>query len=286
MGRAKSRGSITFFFLVMLVLTAGVGTVLLRVLGEEVKSGEISRTARQQSLLFHSACKVLNGEPFLQKGETEQMPAVILAPGQPELILKRNGKGRRDAGYLCEEETLELWQNGYQPMEAVRLQMEMPGAEDGRAASGIWDGTLDGTKPKVDFGEFPRLNWSPFPDKERLKAPLAGQLFYESYKKAVKWNGRQQIRGRGILVIPHHLTIGAGCHMEGDFRIFSAGTVTVEGDTVLDKVYIYAAQNINISKNSHLAGILAAKGRVQLEEGAEFVPDASVLEPFRTPFIF
>ncbi len=286
MGRAKVPGSITFFFLVMMVLAGSVGTILLKIQVQRVKSKEISRVARQQSVLFHSASKVLQNETFLRKGEKQQLPPVSFSPQGAAVVLKRQGLGRRRSEYLCEEESLELWQGEYQPMAAVRIQMEMPGALNGKVISGIWDATTDGVKPRVDFGEFPQLSWSPFPDTERLKAPLAGYLFYETVKKPVRWTNQEHIRGHGILVIPSSLIIGAGCKIEGDFRIFVAGAVKVEEQAILDKVYMYSAKDINISKSSHLTGILAAKGRVQLEEGAVFVPDASVLEPYQTPFIF
>lgn len=286
MERAKSPGSITFFFLVVMVLAGGLGTTLLKIQAQRVKSEEISRVARQQAALFHSASKALLEEPFLKKGEKQQLPPVSLSPKGSAVVLRRQGMARRRSGYLCEEESLKLWQGEYQPMAAVRIRMEMPGAVNGKAISGIWDASTDSVKPRVDFGEFPQLSWSPFPDKERLKAPLAGYLFLETVKKPIHWTNQEHIRGRGILVIPSSLVIGSGCKLEGDFRIFVAGTVKIEEQAVLDKVYIYAAKDINISKNSHLTGILTAKGRVQLEEGAVFVPDASVLEPYQTPFIF
>lgn len=69
MGRAKAPGGITFFFLVVMVLAGGLGTTLLKIQAQRAKSEEISRAARQQAALFHSASKVLLEEPFLKKGE-------------------------------------------------------------------------------------------------------------------------------------------------------------------------------------------------------------------------
>ena len=70
--------------------------------------------------------------------------------------------------------------------------------------------------------------------------------------------------------------------MPGDFRFLANGDITVHSGARLDKVYLCATGTLTLEKGARVKGILACRGPVVIQEGAEFEKDESVMGVFCT----
>ena len=88
-----------------------------------------------------------------------------------------------------------------------------------------------------------------------------------------------------MLVPQGALTFSNGFRVEGDFRIYCGGSLTLGEGVYMDKVLLYSAGAMKIGKNSHINGIIVSDGIVELGENVTYTEDRSVLQPFLTRYL-
>lgn len=90
------------------------------------------------------------------------------------------------------------------------------------------------------------------------------------------------LQGSGILVNRGSIRFRQGFRCQGDFRFLANGDITVHSGARLDKVYLCATGTLTLEKGAKVKGILACRGPVVIQEGAEFEKDESVMGVFCT----
>ena len=90
------------------------------------------------------------------------------------------------------------------------------------------------------------------------------------------------LQGSGILVNRGSIRFRQGFRCQGDFRFLANGDITVHSGARLDKVYLCATGTLTLEKGARVKGILACRGPVVIQEGAEFEKDESVMGVFCT----
>lgn len=117
-----------------------------------------------------------------------------------------------------------------------------------------------------------------------MEVPLEGVFCYG--RETLQWpekNGKTALlQGSGILVNRGSIRFRQGFRCQGDFRFLANGDITVHSGARLDKVYLCATGALTLEKGARVKGILACRGPVVIQEGAEFEPDPEVLQPGRT----
>ncbi|MCH3950854.1 MAG: hypothetical protein LKE33_07985 [Acidaminococcus sp.] len=282
-GKGKSRGTITFLMLMMLVLGCQLLFAGQRVLLSFVKNEQLVFRSQQRMALLRSFCRAREEAPLLKKSQVLTLPEVTFHTDKAPVFLQVTAEYHPKGLYRFERVT--LWEGGLRtPKFAVRYEIDPPG---GRHAACYEGCTENVPLPDEFFRLFsdlkegtitlPQIDW---PD-----SPLRGHL-YQGEDKLVSLSPHYPWEGRAVLFCPEGLTIGRGFTAKGLFWIFCRGDVTIEPEVNLDHVLILASGRINVGKKSQIHGIIAAGSKISWDSDAAFVKDASVLSPFRTPYTY
>lgn len=277
MAHNRQKGLVTLVVLVFLLVGLGLSVTLLKTAGQELAAQTLRQEARQWAELLWSLEQVRKGEPLLAPGVKQTLPAVAFRPDCPavqaELEGSREGIVQREKLTLLDEKDWPL-------LIGERVALGMPGMEEQLPflPAGIYEKGRENRTLLVDWDLLRRAAASDLPGKRRLEQPLEGEFC----QGKGNWVLDKQLTGRGVLVIGNHTTFRRGSRVQGDFRILSQGNVLVCPGARLQNVYLYAGGNLVLQKGCRVRGILAARGKVTVEEGAEFVAEGKVLEPFVT----
>lgn len=281
---AKRRpGMVSLAVLVGLGLLTTVTAGLLGVTRQALYSWQLKEEARQAAYLFRSLCRVREGEPLLVPGEHWALEPVVFRKDRPGVYGSLTGL----ADGPIREERIRLHRDtGEELMAASRYEITMPGTEKGETfpETGIWaEGRKQG-KLWVDWSRFGRCRTQTLPDTRRMEVPLEGVFCYG--RETLQWpekNGKTALlQGSGILVNRGSIRFRQGFRCQGDFRFLANGDITVHSGARLDKVYLCATGTLTLEKGARVKGILACRGPVVIQEGAEFEKDESVMGVFCT----
>lgn len=277
MGRRKEPGLVSLVVLVCLLLASGLTVTLVRTAGQELAAQTLRQEARQWAELLWSLEQVRNGEPLLKPGEKRILPDVRFRPDCPPVSILLEGE-RKD---LIHRERVQLLDpKGWPLLAGERLAVAMPGVAEKLPflPTGIYENGRADRTLVVDWNQLHREAPSELPLARRLELPLDREFC----RGRSGWQLEKRLTGRGILVVGGPVTFQRSSRVQGDFRILSQGDVTVRPGAQLDRVYLYAGGDIRLMDGCKVKGILAARGKVTVEEGAAFEPDGKVLEPFVT----
>lgn len=277
MGHNKQKGLVTLVVLVFLLVGLGLSVTLLKTAGQELTAQTLRQEARQWAELLWSLEQVRKGEPLLEPGEKRTLPAVAFRPDCPSVRAELEGSRE---GIVQKEKLTLLDEKGWPLLVGERVALAMPGVEEQLPflPAGICEKGRENRTLLVDWDLLRRAAASDLPGKRRLELPLEGEFC----RGEGNWNLETQLTGRGVLVIGSHTTFRRGSRVQGDFRILSQGNVLVCSGARLQNVYLYAGGNLVLQKGCRVRGILAARGKVTVEPGAEFTSDGRVLEAFVT----
>lgn len=273
----KEPGLASLMVLVCLLLVSGLAGILVRTARQELAAQTLRQEARLWAELLWSLEQVRTGEPMLAPGETRLLPAVRFRPDCPPVSLRLEGEKK---GLIHRERLQLLDLKNWPLLTGVRLAVTMPGVEErlpflpgGMVGDGRASRTL-----AVDWNQLQQAAPCQLPQSRRLALPLSGEFC----KGRTGWQLEKRLTGRGILVVSGPVTFQRGSRVLGDFRILSQGDVTVHPGARLENVYLYAGGDMRLMAGCQVKGILAARGRITVEEGASFTPEAKVLEAFVT----
>ena len=277
MARRKEPGLVSLVVLVCLLLVSSLTLALVRTAGQELATQTLRQEARQWGELLWGLEQVRTGEPLLPPGEKRRLEPVLFRPDCPPVSVVLEGEKQ---GPLHREILQLLDAKEWPLLKGERLAVTMPGVEEnlpflptGICGNGRVERTL-----VVDWNQLQQAASSALPLDRRQAMPLAGEFC----QGRTGWQLEKQLKGRGILVVAGPVTFYRNSRVQGDFRILSQGDVTVHPGAQLDRVYLYAGGDIHLMAGCKVKGILAARGKVTVEKGAEFTPEGKVLEPFVT----
>lgn len=277
MERKKEPGLVSLVVLVCLLLASGLTLALIRTAGQELEAQTLRQEARQWAELLWSLEQVRTGEPLLKPGETRTLPAFCFRPDCPPVSVALKGEKKE----LIHRERLQLLDPENWPLLiGERLAVTMPGVKEKLPflPTGIYENGRASRTLTVDWNQLYQDAPCELPQSRRLAMPLSGEFC----KGRTGWQLEKKMTGRGILVVSGPVTFQRGSRVQGDFRILNQGDMTVCPGARLDKVYLYSGGDMRLMAGCRVRGILAARGRVTVEEGAEFLPDGKVLEEFVT----
>lgn len=273
----KEPGLVSLVVLVCLLLAAGLTLALVRTAGQELATQTLRQEARQWGELLWTLEQVRTGEPLLQPGEKRALPAVYFRPDCPPVSALLEGEKQ---GPLHREKLQLLDAEGWPLLAGERLAVAMPGVEENLPflPTGIYENGRADRTLVVDWNRLHQSAPCDLPQERRLQLPMEGEFC----QGRTGWQLEQQLAGRGLLVVAGPVTFHRGSRVTGDFRILSQGDVTVGPGARLQDVYLYAGGDLRLMAGCKVKGILAARGKVTVEPGAEFTPDGRVLEAFVT----
>jgi hypothetical protein len=282
-GRGKSRGTITFLALAMLVLGCQLLFSLQRVLLSFVANERLVFRSYQRMELLRSFCRAREGEKLLSKGQVLTLPEVTFHTGEVPVSLQVEAASHPEGLYRYEQVTL-CEEGQPTPKHATRYEIDPPG---GRFASCYAGSVENVVLPEEFFRLFSekRYDITPLPQLDWPACPLKGHL-YQAKAGNVTLSPQHLWQGRAVVLCPEGLTIRSGFKANGVFWIFCRGNMTIEPDVTLNRVLIIASGRINVSKKSQIHGIIAAGSKISWDADAVFIKDASVLSPFRTPYTY
>lgn len=277
MEHKKTPGLVSLVVLVCLLLGSGLLLVLVRTAGQELVAQNLRQEARLWTELLWSMERVRTGEPLLKAGERKALPAFRFRPDCPPVSFRLEGSQKG----LIHQERLELLdEENWLLLAGERYAVTMPGVDENLPflPGGIYQNGRANRTLLVDWNRLQQAAPCALPLERRLALPLTGEFCWGKDG----WVLQKQLIGRGILVSGGSVIFERSSRVQGDFRILSQGRVTVRPGARLENVYLYAGGDMVLKAGCHVKGILAARGRVTVEEGAEFTPDVRVLEPFVT----
>lgn len=277
MAPEKQKGMVSLVVLVVLLVGLGLMVTLLKTAEQELSAQTLRQEAREWAELLWSLQQVRKGEPLLPPGVKRTLPAVSFRPDCPAVTAELEGFQEGD---IRREKITLADAKGWPLVSGERLALAMPGVTDRLPflPSGIYANGRENRTLLVDWERLRRAAGSDLPGKRRLELPLEG----ECCQGSGSWRLEKELKGRGVLLVGSHTTFARDCRVQGDFRILSQGNVVVRPGARLQAVYLYAGGDLLLQKGCRVKGILAARGKVTVEEGAEFVPEQKVLEPFVT----
>lgn len=277
MARRKEPGLVSLVVLVCLLLVSSLTLALVRTAGQELATQTLRQEARLWGELLWSLEQVRTGEPLLPPGEKRRLDPVLFRPDCPPVAVVLEGEKQGP----FHRETVQLLDASEWPLlKGERLAVTMPGVEEHLPflPGGIYENGRAERTLVVDWTRLHQEAPCALPLERRLVLPLTGDFC----QGRTGWQLEKRITGRGILVVGGPVTFYRGSRVQGDFRILSQGDVLVRPGAQLDRVYLYAGGDIHLMAGCKVRGILAARGKVTVEEGAVFTPEGKVLEPFVT----
>ena len=287
MGRSKRkvRGTASLTFLLLLIISTGLLTILGSILWQQLAIQQRQLKARQWAQLFTSFCEIQGKQPVADKAEKKDLVTVQLSSRDEPVTFSR-ATSLSGQGLIRQEELTLMEKGGYSPMKAVRYGLVMPGKVAGSYPDGsIWDQAAGMQEVPVPWDVYSSLQKvGVMPDKARMEKTVAGYLYYRGQDELLL-PGTSRLQGRGVFVCENRIRMGRNFRLKGDFRMVCRQDVEIGADVVLDKVFLFSNGSIKIGKNSQVKGILAARGSVKLEQGASVLEDRSVLEPFCTLYL-
>lgn len=283
-GKRRHPGTVTLFALLVLVLSARLFLTVQRVLVCRLENQALVQRAGQRSELLRSFCKAWQDQPLLAPRSEAALPEVFFHTGKRSVSLLVETDAPR-AG-ICQMERVTVFEGGERtPYYATRYEIVPPGGASHPAYGG-------GAGEDVPFPPFQEGFFSEFtqgvhsvPAKDWPHSPLAGHLYQPAGSPAVL-SGSEPWQGRAFLLCPSGLVLSGGFSARGLYWIFCRGDVTIGDNVCLDRAFLFATGRINVGKKTQIHGIMAAGGQVVLAEGAQVIRDASVLEPYRTPYSY
>lgn len=280
----KSTGMVSLLFLYLFAAFAGILYALKQVTFQEVDALVYWEQSRQWAELLSSFCRSRNGLPLNRENSIKELPPMGF-PGSPDQFQIRVKTWQRGVQLRMEYASLHRLNRGLL-MDGARyeirpvgknLEVEYPVGQIRDKNSGL--GLLG--MSAVDFAH---AITSPMPPQARLEQPLEPYLYQTPSRKPITYT-KAVLRGSGVLVPQGALTFSNGFRVEGDFRIYCGGSLTLGEGVYMDKVLLYSAGAMKIGKNSHINGIIVSDGIVELGENVTYTEDRSVLQPFLTRYL-
>ena len=132
-----------------------------------------------------------------------------------------------------------------------------------------------------NYAEFKGLD---FPTKTSFEElGLSGALYYDDghYSKSIA-SISKNIKGQGCLVAVMSIFVADGTKLPDFCIIISDGQIEVGKNAELGKALLIAKENLTIKNGASVSGIAMCGGSLTLEDGAVFMRDETVLQPFVT----